>query len=29
LQEILLPQWWFNIVESNPVKEYIIQPMRY
>jgi len=29
IQEILLPQWWFNIVESNPVKEYIIQPMRY
>jgi len=28
-QEILLPQWRFNIVESNHVKEYIKHPMRY
>jgi hypothetical protein len=24
-----LPQWRFNIVESNHVKEYIKHPMRY
>ena len=29
LQEILLPEWWSNVVESNPFKEYINHPMRY